>query len=89
MIDVKQAVMLARQYLTDMLSPEPLSDLRLEEVEIEDDGFWYVTLGFNRATSKSNSAIMQQLHESRREYKILKIDRDTGDIRAMKMRTPA
>ena len=91
MIDVKDAVKRARDYLAALYAGEALHDVYLEEVERGEDGFWYVTLGFARPLPPENPIIsaLALPRLSERQYKIFKIDADTGEIRAMRMRTPA
>lgn len=89
--DVKKAVMTARNYLQslqDMMGGS-LEDLKLEEVEIsEDEKHWFVTLGFTRPTEKAANKLGETLalSQSSREYKIFKIDSETGEVRSMKIR---
>lgn len=47
-IDVKQAVMAAFSYVSELYPKEQVNDLRLEEVERTEDGkYWLVTVGFS------------------------------------------
>ena len=49
MIDVKQAVKSAAQFVKILYEPDELIDLTLEEVELSDDEInWLVTIGFTR-----------------------------------------
>ena len=49
MIDVKEAVRTAAKYLADLFAEEDISDIRLEEVQLSEDGqTWNVTLSFLR-----------------------------------------
>jgi hypothetical protein len=55
-------------------------DLRLEEVELSDDGSqWFITLGYS--TSVDGLGI-----RSVRDYKIFTIDAITGEVKSMKIR---
>jgi hypothetical protein len=59
--------------------------LSLEEVEIsDDDRFWLITLGFQEAIMVKG--LPQRLGDNARKYKIFKINRETGEVRSMKIR---
>ena len=98
MIDVKEAVKIATDYLKQLYEPTQLHDILLEEVALSDDEkYWYVTLGFSRPVASTNP--MQALTETflkgqgivnqtkyQREYKVFQIDAATGQVRSMKIR---
>lgn len=87
MIDVKKAVNTAKEYIQDFFAPETLSGLELEEVELSEDAkTWLVTLGF---TSKKEQNVSELLasRQAMREYKLFRIDAETGQILSMKTRT--
>ncbi|MGB3205869.1 MAG: hypothetical protein WBB28_12840 [Crinalium sp.] len=96
MIDVRNAVQLATNYLQDIDSIYPptshLQDLRVEEVEIsEDKTYWFITLGFivpnvGQPFPNQNPLGISTLTKPDRQYKIFKIDADTGDVLSMKIR---
>ncbi len=82
-IDVKTAVESANRYFRSLAgmigSINELSNIRLEEVELSDDKrYWLITLGFDR----SDRSILS----SDREYKLFKINSETGEVEAMKIR---
>ena len=98
MIDVKEAVKIATEYLKRLYEPAQLHDILLEEVELSDDEkYWYVTLGFSRPVASTNplqaltetflktQSILNQT-EYQREYKVFQIDTATGQVRSMKIR---
>lgn len=90
-IDVRSAVVAAQNYLQSLLDimGGKIEDLRLEEVEVsEDDKFWLVTLGFTRPADKAESPLKEILAAPgyRREYKIFKIDAETGNVESMRIR---
>ncbi len=91
-IDVKTAVIAANNYLQDMkdLMDVKLENLRLEEVELSEDTHeWLITLGFDtpaRMNTLGNLALgTSSLYQ--REYKILRVDSETGEIKSMKIRS--
>jgi hypothetical protein len=74
MIDIKEAVTLAAQYL-EHAPYVNATDIRLEEVELsDDDAYRFVTL------SHADSMLTLQ-----RQYKLFKIDAKTGNIKFMKI----
>ena len=97
-LNVKDAVRVAVDYVRDLLSPDQLSDVRLEEVELSDDGdYWFVTVGFSRPEVQkqreavaTGSGILGLLRPQtlEREYKVVKINARSGDVQSMKIRQP-
>ncbi|MEH2366055.1 hypothetical protein [Nostoc sp.] len=97
MIDVKTAVNAAYQYIKsiqDMMGSS-LEDLRLEEVELsEDKDFWLIVLGFNipkklpknRFEDLIPISIAPTIVLYEREYKLFKVNSQTGEVEAMKIR---
>jgi hypothetical protein len=84
MIDVTQAVRTAKEYVAGLFSSENISDIRLEGVELSDDEkFWHVTVGFLRAKELSGG-LVSALHRER-DYKQVKINAETGEVRALNM----
>ncbi|MBD2480491.1 hypothetical protein [Planktothrix sp. FACHB-1365] len=85
-IDVRAAVSLAQKYfnnLQDMIDSS-IQSLRLEEVELsEDKQFWFITLGFDCVNLNN---LLQVVPQYAREYKIFKINAETGEIESMKIR---
>lgn len=92
MIDVKTAVLSAQNYLTSMqeLLAEPLKDLGLEEVELsEDKQTWLITLGYNRPLETTPNVLLPPgFTTHQRVYKLIKVNAETGDVEAMKIREP-
>lgn len=92
MIDIKTAVGSAYKYAQDMIGDQ-LEDLRLEEVELsEDRHFWLITLGYD-VLVKNRSQLEEILTPPnfpkkifRREYKLFRVNSETGDVEAMKIR---
>lgn len=94
--NVRDAVIAAKNYfqsLKDMINNR-IEDLRLEEVELsEDQKFWFVTLGFERPVVQKKNSLSELLptplpasSQYEREYKIFKIDSETGEVQSMKIR---
>jgi len=87
-INVQVAAQKAVNYLQN-LAPHmgnQITNTRLEEIELsEDEKFWFITLGFDRLIDDNLLGQLQQRAE--RDYKQIKIDATTGDVKAMKIRT--
>ncbi len=91
MIDVKQAVKVAAEYLVDLYAPDAFSDVQLEEVELtEDENYWLITLSYKKPMTEVNLlgpiGIMADLAKNEKGYKIFKIEADTGKVVSMKIR---
>jgi hypothetical protein len=69
-----------------------LPNLRLEEVELSEDGrYWLVTYGFTAAEQdvESNvlwSSVGGSTTRQRRDYKLIQVDAETGAPVSMKIR---
>ena len=88
-LDAKQAVRLAKEWLKDQFSDEPVENLGLEEVRLN-DGAWEITLGFSRPWDGLNS-VMASLSErlTRRTYKVVVVDDQTEHVVEMRNREAA
>lgn len=81
MIDVKQAVDIASQYLISLFADKAPSNIQLEEVELsEDEKYWFITLSFTETVP---------FLVPRKSYKLFKINADTGQVQSMKIREVA
>ncbi len=92
-INVQQAVMAAQNYFKSIktMMGKPIQDLRLEEVELsEDKKYWLITLGFNHPINTPKNPLgipgINEIPKFEREYKIFKIDSETGQVQSMKIR---
>jgi len=82
MIDVKQAVAIASQYLTELFPDKSPANTQLEEVELsEDEKYWFVTLSF--------TGTIQGVIPLGKSYKLFKINADSGQVQSMKIRKVA
>jgi hypothetical protein len=88
MIDVKQAVRSAESYARELYQQDELRHLRLEEVEMSDDGReWKVTLGWlEPAVSRNGLIVNGGVHRLPRVYKRFEVDAETGTVKSMKIR---
>ena len=81
MVDGKQAVGKAMEYVKAVYDLSQVTDLMLEEVERSEDGkHWYVTLGFTPHEPASGETTFE------RTYKVVKIVVETGEVLSMKIR---
>lgn len=91
MITIKQSVENSISFLKDMY-PESNSfqDILLEEAEFSDDKkFWFITIGFDRLKKNEKSALLRTIEITpsfHREYKIFKVDANSGEVISMKIR---
>ena len=91
MVDVKQAVSKAMDYLRDMYQIDQFKDVMLEEVDLsEDNKYWNVTIGFTRRQESTSggpmATLIGQSTEFKREYRVFQIDAESGDLRSMRSR---
>jgi hypothetical protein len=92
MLDIKQAVKNALDYVTDIIPNSGLIDPRLEEVESSTDGrTWYITVSFIRqippkSVAEKIAELANHFNPSDREYKLIAIDAETGKPLSMKIR---
>lgn len=76
MIDVTEAVALARKSFLLLHEGEGVSDVRMAEAELDRDGTtWLVTLGY---ADEEVSGIAK--------HKVLRIDAESGQVRSIKVR---
>jgi hypothetical protein len=90
-IDVKAAVRIAIRYMQELGDFIPSENIRLEETEYDDTGFWLITLSTfePRSSLGLHSETLRRLVEPekiRRAYKIFRIDARTGEVKSMKVR---
>ncbi|MBO1437913.1 hypothetical protein [Meiothermus sp. CFH 77666] len=85
MLEVKEAVKIATEYIQTLFTDKQIPELRLEEVELSPDNqFWEVTLSF---VVREPTAYLSLGDAARtREYKIFRINAETGQVQSMKIR---
>ncbi len=85
MVEVKEAVRIAMEAMSELYSGDQIPHLTLEEVELGKDGVtWIVVVSFSRAFAKSTIEAMTG-QQGTTTYKKLEIDAETGVVRSMKM----
>lgn len=90
MLTVREAIQRARENATEFYQDAEISDLQLEEVELDEAaGLWLITLGFNVPNANPMRGLGAAIAGERqyiRKYKIFNIDVYTGDLKSMKIR---
>jgi hypothetical protein len=77
MIDARDAAKAAADYYENISADR--ARLSIEEIEIdEDNGFWLITLGIADAFGIG-------MNNRSKEYKIFKIDAESGEVKSMKI----
>ncbi len=87
MITIKEAFRAATEFAQELYGTERVA-ISLEEVELSsDDRDWLITLGFaNRALNPLVDVVGGNV---RRDYKIFRVDGESGQVRSMKIRSAA
>lgn len=88
MIDVKEATQQVLAYFEELYDDKDFGNILLEEVErTEEDGtvYWHITIGFTEP-EKGMRGPLGPLPAQRR-YKRFKINAETGEVVAMKIRS--
>lgn len=97
-MDVKEAVRIAREYITDLFADENVKHVGLEEVEFDDlSSVWNITIGFYRSWElpKDPPSFTLVFEGSappsltRRSYKIVRIRDDDGHVMSVMNRALA
>lgn len=92
-MNVTEAVKSAKAYVLELFADENLKNLGLEEVVFDDESnCWQVTVGFSRLWEYSGvptfgESLGAPKELGRREYKIVKIGVDDGEVKSLEIRT--
>jgi hypothetical protein len=89
-LDVRAAVYAVQNYfqsIQDLMGVQ-IEDLRLEEVELsEDKKNWLITLGYEQPSYRNNPLGLPTIPQPQpREYKVFKLNAETGEVESMKIR---
>ena len=91
MLDVKDAVSVAFKYVQDLFSQDGIVNLGLEEVEYDPhEDAWSVTVGFSRPWDlPARNGVLVPINPTspRRDYKVVRVDANTGNVDSVKNRT--
>ncbi|MCJ2064455.1 hypothetical protein MKK63_17280 [Methylobacterium sp. J-088] len=88
-VDVKQAIATACDYLRAVFSDEPISDLRLEEVAFDKrDDAWLITFGLLRPGDENAArwGAFAGASPLTRTYKVVRIPGDETELPSIKIR---
>jgi hypothetical protein len=86
LMNVKQAVELAKARIRELFADEEISNLGLEEVDFDErDDHWVITVGFSRPWDTPRSALAG-LSSQKRTYKTIRIDNKGNDNYRVKNR---
>ena len=86
-MDVKEAAKLAKDYVADLFAEEGVGHVGLEEIELRDDRFWEVTVGFSRPWDQDGLATITLGQRGlRRSFKVIRIDGQTRVVESVKDR---
>jgi hypothetical protein len=83
-MNVKEAVKIAKSYVSDVFADEGVTDLGLEEVEHDDrEGAWNITVAFSRPLNlvgNTFTTITGQTSSAPRAYKVVHIRESDGEV---------
>lgn len=84
-MEVKEAVRAAKRHIRELYESEDIRNVGLEEVEVDDDGDWRVTIGFSRPWDLETKDIQSDLLRGvgvqiGRSYKVVRIKDLDGRI---------
>lgn len=87
-MDMKEAIVKAKRHIADLFEEEKPANIGLEEVEHDDvAGEWRITIGFTRAWDRPKMPLENFLPDrGERTYKVVRIEDNTGQIRAINNR---
>jgi hypothetical protein len=92
MIDVKQAVKNALEYVGSIFPAGEMIDPRLEEIELtQDEKSWLITVSFIRKTPPQSvlqipNQLAWNINTNDREYKLITLSAESGKPLSMKIR---
>lgn len=84
-MDVKEVVNVAKDYVAELFGDESIVNVGLEEVDIDQSGYWIVTIGFSRPWDRNIGPILAG--HTPRSYKVVRIRDEDGKVLSVKDRT--
>ena len=84
-MDVKEAVQIAQEYLTELYESEQITNVGLEEIVFDDtSNSWKITIGFSRPWDHKNN-LVGTLGDGlpERSYKVVSINGDSGKVESL------
>jgi len=89
-MEVKHAVVVAKQHVSDLFAPEDITNVGLEEIEVDEKrDEWQVTIGFARPWDGQGTFAAAAGLARRRTYKIVVISDASGRVLAVRHRALA
>jgi hypothetical protein len=94
-VDIHKAVKSAFNFFSKSFAHETTSNLQLEEVELSEDGhFWLITLGYDDPAVTGRTSLSTLIMNDSpmlkprplRKYKVVRVDAETGKAVAVKIR---
>lgn len=89
-MEVKEAVQKAIQHVIELFETDQISNVGLEEVTLNEvENNWRVVVGFSRPwdyPQPSVLATMRPPEQPKRQYKVIIVDNDSGNVEAITMR---
>jgi hypothetical protein len=85
-MDVKEAVKIAKDWVTSVLGEEGVSNVGLEEVNFDDEKHsWLIPIGFSRPWNSTRNAFTAISGEPvpRRTYRTITVSEVTGTVASM------
>ena len=90
-VGVKDAVAAALKYVAEVLPKNQYSRVTLEEIDIDEkEDFWLITIGLEEPepdNSNPLAAAARQQQSRKKEYKMVRVDARTGNVRSMTIRS--
>lgn len=84
--DLKTAIRVARDFVTEVIAEEPLTNLLFEEVEVAENGDWLITFGYDRyLTDNPLSRLGIEGSIPERVYRQVRVDRTSGEPLSLKI----
>ena len=81
-MDVKQAVQVAKDQIIILFGEEEIMNVGLEEVELDDEGHWRITIGFSRPWDRNVGSVLSGGNS--RSYKMIVIRDEDGRFLSVK-----
>lgn len=87
-MDVKEAVRMAKEHITELFADESIQWVGLEEVVFDDmNNVWKVTISFTRGGTLAGAIARVAARQEERPFKVVQIDDRTGRVLSMTHRT--
>ncbi len=90
-MEVKEAALLAKKYVSSLFADEKVTGIALEEVDFDHDAnTWKITIGFmhpsHGQTARDVHFVSPWFRPLERSYKVVHINDETGHVESLKDR---